>query len=56
MIKKRQPILASPEYNWEETTNLNLVVHQFEYTVTTAVCTKTNPKHLQTSKHFSTVN
>jgi len=51
---KRQPKLASPEYDWEETTYLNLVVHQFEYTVTTAVCIKTNHRHLQMIKYFST--
>ncbi|CAF1963324.1 unnamed protein product [Rotaria magnacalcarata] len=39
---KRLPTLGAPEYDWEETTNLNLVLHQFEYTVTTAVCTKTS--------------
>ena len=46
---------AAPEYDWEETTNLNLVLHQFEYTVTTAVCTKTSNKHLQILKRLSTV-
>ncbi|CAF0819353.1 unnamed protein product [Adineta steineri] len=51
---KRQPKLAVPEYDWEETTNLNLVLHQFEYTVTTAVCTKTSNKHLQILKRLST--
>ncbi|CAF1688516.1 unnamed protein product, partial [Adineta ricciae] len=44
----------TPEYDWEETTNLNLVLHQFEYTVTTAVCTKTSNKHLQILKRLST--
>jgi len=51
---KRQPKLGAPEYDWEETTNLNLVLHQFEYTVTTAVCTKTSNKHLQILKRLST--
>ncbi|CAF0852029.1 unnamed protein product [Rotaria sordida] len=51
---KRLPKLAAPEYDWEETTNLNLVLHQFEYTVTTAVCTKTSNKHLQILKRLST--
>lgn len=46
---------GAPEYDWEETTNLNLVLHQFEYTVTTAVCTKTSNKHLQILKRLSTV-
>ena len=44
-----------PDYDWEETMNLNLVLHQFEYTVTTAVCTKPNSKHLQIIKRLSTV-
>jgi hypothetical protein len=51
---KRRPKLASPEYDWEETTNLNLVLHQFEYTVTTAVCIKTSNKHIQIVKRLST--
>lgn len=51
---KRQPKLGASEYDWEETTNLNLVLHQFEYTVTTAVCTKTSNKHLQILKRLST--
>ncbi|CAF3423898.1 unnamed protein product [Rotaria sp. Silwood1] len=51
---KRLPKFAAPEYDWEETTNLNLVLHQFEYTVTTAVCTKTSNKHLQILKRLST--
>ncbi|CAF0964617.1 unnamed protein product [Rotaria sordida] len=51
---KRQPKLASPDYDWEETTNLNLVLHQFEYTVTIAVCIKSSNKHLQVIKRLST--
>jgi hypothetical protein len=53
--KHRFSIQAATEYDWEETTNLNLVLHQFEYTVTTAVCTKTSNKHLQILKRLSTV-
>ncbi|CAF1263994.1 unnamed protein product [Adineta steineri] len=51
---KRQPKLSSPDYDWEETTNLNLVLHQFEYTVTTAICIKTSSRHLQIIKRLST--
>ncbi|CAF3310424.1 unnamed protein product [Rotaria socialis] len=51
---KRQPKLGAPEYDWEETTNLNLVLHQFEYTVTTAVCVKPTNQHLQIIKRLST--
>jgi len=46
--------LSATDYDWEETTNLNLVLHQFEYMVTTAVCTKTSSKHLQILKRLST--
>ncbi|CAF5025732.1 unnamed protein product, partial [Rotaria sp. Silwood1] len=45
---------AAPDYDWEETTNLNLVLHQFEYIVTTAVCIKTSSRHLQIIKRLST--
>ncbi|CAF1031280.1 unnamed protein product [Didymodactylos carnosus] len=51
---KRLPNLNDVNYDWEETSNLNLVLHQFEYTVTCAVCTKTSNKHLQILKRLST--
>lgn len=43
---KRLPI-GDPEIDWEETLYLNLVVHQFDYTLTLAICTRTSPKELQ---------
>ncbi|CAF1390368.1 unnamed protein product [Adineta ricciae] len=52
--EKRQPKPGAVDYDWEETTYLNLVLHQFEYTVTTAVCIKTNDKRLQILKRLST--
>ncbi|CAF0747935.1 unnamed protein product [Didymodactylos carnosus] len=51
---KRLPNLNDTNYDWEETSNLNLVLHQFEYMVTCAVCTKTSNKHLQILKRLST--
>ena len=47
---------GSPEYDWEDTVNLNLILHQFEYTVTIAVCLKTNDKHIEIIKLLSTVH
>ena len=47
---------GSPEYDWEDTIYLNLVLHQFEYTVTTAVCKKTDDRHIEVIKLLSTVN
>ncbi|UJR25454.1 hypothetical protein I4U23_006801 [Adineta vaga] len=51
---KRQPKSGSADFDWEETTYLNMVLHQFEYTVTTAICIKTNDKQLQILKRLST--
>lgn len=49
---KKLPI-GDPEIDWEETVYLNLIVHQFEYTVTLAICTRTSPKELQVLKRHS---
>lgn len=43
---KKLPI-GDPDIDWEETVYLNLVVHQFDYTLTLAICTRTSPKELQ---------
>ena len=43
---KKLPI-GDPDIDWEETVYLNLVVHQFDYTLTLATCTRTSPKELQ---------
>lgn len=45
---KKLPI-GDPDIDWEETVYLNLVVHQFDYTLTLAICTRTSPKELQVS-------
>ncbi|XP_037968127.2 uncharacterized protein KIAA0930 homolog isoform X1 [Plutella xylostella] len=49
---KKLPI-GDPEVDWEETVYLNLVVHQFDYTLTLAVCTRTSPKELQVLRRHS---
>lgn len=46
---KKLPI-GDPDIDWEETVYLNLVVHQFDYTLTLAICTRTSPKELQVSR------
>lgn len=46
---KKLPI-GDPDIDWEETVYLNLVVHQFDYTLTLAICTRTSPKELQVRK------
>lgn len=48
---KKLPI-GDPDIDWEETVYLNLVVHQFDYTLTLAICTRTSPKELQVSRSF----
>lgn len=42
--------IGDPDVAWEETLYLNLVIHQFEYTMTLAVCTRTSPKDIQVLK------
>lgn len=49
---KKLPI-GDPDIDWEETVYLNLVVHQFDYTLTLAICTRTSPKELQVGFLFS---
>ncbi|XP_076175761.1 uncharacterized protein LOC143150974 isoform X3 [Ptiloglossa arizonensis] len=49
---KRLPI-GDPDIDWEETVYLNLVVHQFDYTLTLAICTRTSPKELQVLRRHS---
>lgn len=48
---KKLPI-GDPDIDWEETVYLNLVVHQFDYTLTLAICTRTSPKELQVRIFF----
>lgn len=39
--------------DWEETVYLNMVIHQFDYTLTLAICTRTSPKELQVLRRHS---
>ncbi|XP_050444389.1 uncharacterized protein KIAA0930 homolog [Adelges cooleyi] len=43
---KRLPV-GDPDIVWEETVYLNLIIHEFDYTLTLAICTRTSPKELQ---------
>ncbi|XP_018326364.1 uncharacterized protein KIAA0930 homolog isoform X2 [Agrilus planipennis] len=45
--------IGDPTVDWEETVYLNLIIHQFEYTLTLAICTRTSPKQLQVLKRHS---
>ncbi|KAJ8922859.1 hypothetical protein NQ315_007894 [Exocentrus adspersus] len=45
--------IGDPDIDWEETVYLNLIIHQFEYTLTLAICTRTSPKELQVLKRHS---
>ncbi|XP_014254970.1 uncharacterized protein LOC106669783 isoform X2 [Cimex lectularius] len=49
---KKLPI-GDPELDWEETVYLNLIIHQFEYILTLAICTRTSPKQLQILRRIS---
>lgn len=51
---KKLPI-GDPDIDWEETVYLNLVVHQFDYTLTLATCTRTSPKELQVIIYFLSI-
>ncbi|XP_071955845.1 uncharacterized protein KIAA0930 homolog [Antedon mediterranea] len=41
---KNLPSLGDPSVDWEETVYLNLILHQFDYILTCAVCTKNDGK------------
>ncbi|XP_058457554.1 uncharacterized protein LOC131434637 isoform X1 [Malaya genurostris] len=45
--------IGDPDVDWEETVYLNLVIHQFDYTLTLAICTRTSPKELQVLRRHS---
>lgn len=51
---KKLPI-GDPDVAWEETLYLNLIIHQFDYQLTLAVCTRTSPKDLQVLKRHTQV-
>ncbi|KAK6190095.1 hypothetical protein SNE40_002030 [Patella caerulea] len=52
-VSKNKPSLDDGNIDWEETVYLNIILHQFEYTVTCAICTRTSDKDLQTLRKFS---
>jgi len=49
----RIPGLGDPHINWEETVYLNLIMHQIEYTLTCAVCTRLPNNDLKVIKKAS---
>ena len=50
------PCLTDLNYDWEETVYLNLVLHEFEYTLTCAICTHNGEKNFDILKRHSKVN
>lgn len=50
---KLLPCLTNFNYEWEETVYLNLILHEFEYTLTCAICTQTGTKDLEILKRHS---
>ncbi|XP_074660106.1 uncharacterized protein KIAA0930 homolog [Tubulanus polymorphus] len=50
---KNLPNLEDTQIDWEETVYLNIILQQFEYKLTCAVCTRTGAKQLQILKKFS---
>ncbi|XP_064634809.1 uncharacterized protein KIAA0930 homolog isoform X2 [Lineus longissimus] len=50
---KNLPSFEEKYIDWEETVYLNLILQQFEYTVTCAICSRTGEKELQILKKFS---
>ncbi|CAB4062427.1 unnamed protein product [Lepeophtheirus salmonis] len=45
--------IGDPDIDWEKTIYLNLIVHQLDYTITLAICSRTSPKDLQVLKRYS---
>ncbi|XP_025088718.1 uncharacterized protein KIAA0930 homolog isoform X2 [Pomacea canaliculata] len=50
---KHLPQLDDPNIDWEESVYLNIIMHQFDFTITCAVCTRTSAKDLQILKKCS---
>ena len=44
--------ISKTDIDWEETIYLNLIVHQLNYKVTLAVCSRTSPHNLQVTFSF----
>ncbi|XP_068672427.1 uncharacterized protein KIAA0930-like isoform X2 [Montipora foliosa] len=47
------PSLGDPSIDWEESVYLNLILHQFEYTLTCAICTKPQEKEMKVLSRIS---
>ncbi|CAH3039990.1 unnamed protein product [Pocillopora meandrina] len=47
------PSLGDPGIDWEESVYLNLILHQFEYTLTCAICTKPQEKEMRVLSRIS---
>ncbi|XP_020625183.1 uncharacterized protein KIAA0930 homolog isoform X2 [Orbicella faveolata] len=47
------PSLGDPSIDWEESVYLNLILHQFEYTLTCAICTKPQEKEMRVLSRIS---
>lgn len=56
ILKRNFWLLGDPDVDFEETVYLNLIIHQFEYVLTLAICTRTSPKELQVLKSKSKSN
>ncbi|XP_060573865.1 uncharacterized protein KIAA0930 homolog isoform X2 [Ruditapes philippinarum] len=50
---KKQPTFDDTSINWEETVYLNIILHQFVYTMTCAVCTRTAKNNIEILKKYS---
>lgn len=50
---KKLPCLTDLNYDWEETVYLNLILHEFEYILTCAICTQASVKDLEILKKHS---
>ncbi|KAG1654752.1 hypothetical protein GQR58_024837 [Nymphon striatum] len=51
--ESRKLPIGDPDVDWEETVYLNLILQEFEYTLTCAICTRTSPKDLQVLRRHS---
>ena len=45
--------IGDPDIDWEETIYLNLIIHQLNYSITLAVCSRTSPKNLQILRRYT---
>ena len=45
--------IGDPDIDWEETIYLNLIIHQLNYKITLAVCSRTSASNLQILRRYS---